>query len=72
MVLITGAHRYGNQSTSDRVLSNLGLEEPMRKLITKFVTAKDGVTLIEYGLIAALVAIALVVALQGLATLPQA
>ena len=38
----------------------------MSKMIQKFVKNQDGVTLIEYGLIAALVAVALVGALQGL------
>ena len=44
------------------------LEEPMRNYFSKFVRNEDGVTLIEYGLIAALVAVALVAGLGGLAT----
>ena len=38
----------------------------MRNMIKKFVRNEDGVTLIEYGLIAALIAVALIVALEGL------
>ncbi len=38
----------------------------MSKLINKFMANTDGATLIEYGLIAALVAVALVGALGGL------
>lgn len=40
----------------------------MSKLINKFMANTDGATLIEYGLIAALVAVALVGALGGLTT----
>jgi pilus assembly protein Flp/PilA len=36
----------------------------MRKLIAKFRNAENGATAIEYGLIAALIAVVLIVALQ--------
>jgi len=38
----------------------------MTKFVSRFVKDESGATAIEYGLIAALIAVALVVALQGL------
>ena len=38
----------------------------MRKLVTAFIKNESGATAIEYGLIAAIVSVGLIVALQGL------
>ncbi|MFN3231542.1 MAG: Flp family type IVb pilin [Alphaproteobacteria bacterium] len=38
----------------------------MKKMMNKFMANTDGATLIEYGLIAALIAVVLVAGLQGL------
>ncbi len=40
----------------------------MNKLINRFVKDEEGATAIEYGLIAALIATAIIAALQGVAT----
>ncbi len=44
------------------------MEKPMRALYTKLVRDDSGVTAIEYGLIAALVAVVCIVAWQALGT----
>ena len=40
----------------------------MRKLIKRFLTEEDGVTAIEYGLIAALIAVAIIVVVGNVGT----
>lgn len=40
----------------------------MTKLINRFVRDEEGATAIEYGLIAALIAVAIIAALRGVAT----
>src|SRR3569623_1302882 len=59
-------HARGGRQTLEAVSWTAGREDPMRKFIDRFIADESGATAIEYGLIAALLAVVIIGALQAL------